>query len=280
MKILHITALFLSSLTFSLHAHAKESIDFPPAVPVVTVESEPLSSPSPLSPGTTTQDSNLEAILAKIDTQSNTIVTLELFSSQACVFCPKADLEMQNLVLSKNLIALSCHVDYFDVKINSLSQAICGSRQSEYEASLRYGPKYTPQMVINGAYNAIGYKKEDIIKALQKALENPIPSLNIQKNPNKNIFTLLLPETKDVKAKLWILNYDKPHILTISEGGNKGREMIYYNIISGAGLLGSWDGTEKKMTFDPKLMDGHKGFALFVQDDASKKILMAYKYEK
>ena len=42
-------------------------------------------------------------------------VVVELFSSQACVFCPRADRLFADLLKQDNVIGLACHVDYFDV---------------------------------------------------------------------------------------------------------------------------------------------------------------------
>ena len=94
-------------------------------------------------------------------------VVLELFSTQACTFCPRADALMADLVDHPSLIALSCHVDYFDVEVGSRALPVCSSRQISYEGAMKHGPKYTPQMVFNGRLNAIGYREHDVAAMLE-----------------------------------------------------------------------------------------------------------------
>ena len=67
-----------------------------PAVPPLAVEQEQLQDLAPKGP-----------------------TVIELFSSQACMFCPKADALLDVLALKDNVIALACHVDYFDLREGS-----------------------------------------------------------------------------------------------------------------------------------------------------------------
>lgn len=286
------------TLFFAPHsAKSAETIDFPPAVPTATVASEPLEPAPAAAPSSdrdtkespppaetqpeeqaTEQKADLLPVLDQIGTLENSFILLELFSSQACTFCPPADTQMAMFSNRKNLISLSCHIDYFDVKTGSLSLPFCSTHQSVYESTLRAGPKFTPQIVVNGQYNAVGYKKNDIKTALETGLKAPLPALDIAPMDEPNLFELTLPAAEKTDAKIWLMVFDKPHTQVVSEGINKGKTMTYYNIVSNAGLLGSWDGTQKSLRFDAKLKGTSKGFAVIVQDSKTGAVLRAGQY--
>lgn len=304
--------LCLTLLLTPYTARAAETIDFPPAVPTADVAAEPLEPtpapkkeevehntqlPQPSSEGSTTstpqpessatqqnpaqepeQKADLLPILDQVEALDNGLILLELFSSQACTFCPPADTQMAMFLNRKNLISLSCHIDYFDVKTGSLALPFCSTRQSIYESSLRAGPKYTPQMVVNGAYNAVGYRQTDIKAALENGLNAPLPALDIAPMDEPNLFELTLPAAEKTDAKIWLMVFDKPRMQVIAEGAHKGKTMTYYNIVSNAGLLGAWDGSAKSLRFDAKLKETSRGFAVIVQDSATGRTLHAGQY--
>lgn len=199
-------------------------------------------------------------------------VIVELFSSQACVFCPKADQLFADLITQDNVIGLACHVDYFDVKKGSLAKEFCTKRQSWYMEKLFAGPNYTPQMVINGAVDVIGYKFDEVVKALQKALYSEILPLEIAESDAKGTYKVTLPIkdlAKPENYKLWLALYDQPHNLTIADGLNRGKKATYYNIVS---ELGSTGNVEEDVFVTPPLKSQHAGFVVILQDMESGKI--------
>lgn len=199
-------------------------------------------------------------------------IVVELFSSQACVFCPDADRLFADLLKQENVIGLACHVDYFDVKDGALSHKFCTERQSWYMEKLAAGPNYTPQMVINGRIDVVGYKFSHVVKGLQKALFSEILPLAIDETKTKGIYKVTLPfdelENPD-DYRLWLALYDKPHEVVIAEGMNKGKKTTYYNIVS---ELGSTGNVNKTVYVNPPLEDIHAGFVVILQDMSSGKI--------
>ena len=211
--------------------------------------------------------------------QDNVFYVLELFTTQACPFCPKADAMMEAYANRPDVIALSCHVDYFDVQQGSLSQPICSSRQMRYEASFKGTPKYTPQMVINGGYDAVGYLPDKITQAFEKAQEHPVRSLEVSPVKETNFYHVILPDYDEGRYHIWLVSYNQPHLLKIQDGANAGRDIVYYNVVSKAEFLGSWDGHSKGFEFEVKLLKQAKGFTVFVQEVETGSILMASKNE-
>lgn len=210
-----------------------------------------------------------------------TPVVVELFSSQACSFCPEADKIMEDIATMDNVIALSCHVDYFDVKIGALSKPFCTDRQTEYVGLFGGGTHYTPQMVVNGYMDVVGYKAEKISAALIKGRADRMAGISIQ-HKAEGVYEAQLPEM-DVgggNVKLWLATIDKPHKLTVASGANKGKRMVYTNIVDTLSEQGSWDGTEKHFAVSPQLTDAQAGFAIIAQDMTSGNIIAAGQFKK
>jgi hypothetical protein len=290
--------LFLFILAFAylpLWAEAQN----PPAVPAPKVEVDILSempsdtsaAPAIETPSVVIDDdakaAQVKKNLANVPTPpekpipeiGEDLTVLELFSTQACTFCPKADALMKQLIKKKNLIALSCHIDYFDVKEGSLSQPICSTRQVAYESSLGSGPKYTPQMVVNGRYDAIGYLVNELDEAFIRAQESKIQPIEVEKRKDK-LFDLVLPDIEVKKYKIWLMVFDNPRTITVADGANRGKDMTYYNVVSKAGFLGNWKGQAKTIKFDAKLDPTSKGFAVLVQDEETNHVAAATQYLK
>ena len=272
-------------LFFPVKSNA-EVIDLPPAVPVDTVEVQSLLPPPQKATKLPKIDKNdISPILPKEKVPEITIpkgdglVVLELFSTQACTFCPKADALMEHFMDRKDIIALSCHVDYFDVEQGSLALPICSTRQVNYEGSLDIGPKYTPQMVFNGRVDAIGYREQEVLRGINQARSAAIIPLSVYKNED-DTFLLSLPSAQTGTYKVWLFVYEPPVDHVIQSGANKGKAMTYYNLISKAGYLGAWDGRAKALKFNPKLADMSKGFVVIVQDNANNHIIAATKFEE
>ncbi len=256
--------------------------DKPPAVPVTEVQAETLAPPPGLAAPDKKQTTTEEKPQGQTTPKTNALVVVELFSSQACVFCPKADALLGELTKTEGVLALSCHVDYFDVKSGSLSHPFCSTRQIAYESTLRAGPKYTPQMVINGRYDAVGYLRKDVMTALKRARKaQPLMEPEIRRDSAGSTYTLMLPEAKsegEASYKIYLLDFDLPHEVKVAEGGNKGKALIYYNVISNVGVLGTWAGEAKTLSFDPKMTEAMAGFAILINDEKSGHIVGAAQY--
>lgn len=229
------------------------------AVPVISVETQPVAI-------------------------GDELVVLELFSSQACVFCPKADQLFAELLKADNVIGLACHVDYFDVHTGSLARPFCTARQNWYMQALGAGPNYTPQVIVNGTTDVVGYKANDVKDAMKKGQQYPPLDIVITKGAADGDFTLAWDAAstlaKSDNAVLWLMMIDKPHDLTIAEGRNKGKQVTYVNIVSDMEDRGAWDKASQNKVIKVTLKEEHAGFAILAQDSKDGKILAAGQYRR
>jgi hypothetical protein len=211
-----------------------------------------------------------------------TPLVIELFSSQACTFCPQADKLFGDLIKQPNVIGLACHVDYFDVHRGALSHPFCTERQTWYEEQLHLGPNYTPQLILQGQIDAIGYKTDVVDAAMKQAQNMPVAPLKIEP-AQAGAFTLTLPADWKVEqgaaTSLWLMLYDKPHDVKVAGGANRGQDVIYYNIVGGMKDSGVWPAGQSAMSVTPGLTAANQGFAALLQNKTTGKILAAGKYE-
>ncbi len=201
-------------------------------------------------------------------------VLLELFTSQGCAFCPPADELMGRMIQQQGIIGLSCHVDYFGVRQNSLGKSFCTRRQSDYNRQIGKGPRYTPQLVVNGQAEVIGYETGKVSAAIMKARAAKTLSIPVTA-AGADAYSFSLP---DVNAgadplSLWMVVYDAPKTMAIMEGNNFGRKMTYYNVVSQLNDLGAWDGKAVARAVRVSFEADNAGIAIFAQNMRTGKII-------
>ncbi len=92
-----------------------------------------------------------------------TPVIVELFTSEACSSCPPADallakLNQQHEVNGAEVLVLGEHVDYFNRTgwTDRFSSPTFSERQNGYAKRFHLPSAYTPQIVIDGSFEAVG----------------------------------------------------------------------------------------------------------------------------
>jgi len=111
-------------------------------------------------------------------------VIIELFTSEGCSTCPPADALIQKLdanqpVEGAQIIVMSEHVNYWDHDgwKDPNSSDLLTARQGDYEASLRQGEPYTPQIIVDGTKEVrIDNPRqiEDVLRAAQTVPKIPM----------------------------------------------------------------------------------------------------------
>ncbi|MGI4871266.1 MAG: DUF1223 domain-containing protein [Janthinobacterium lividum] len=106
-------------------------------------------------------------------------VVVELFTSEGCSSCPAADevlreLESTQPVPGVEVIALGQHVDYWNRLgwADPFSSPQFTSRQRWYATGFTES-NYTPQAVIDGRYELVGSRRQQLIQTLAAAAHAP-----------------------------------------------------------------------------------------------------------
>lgn len=201
-------------------------------------------------------------------------VLVELFSSQNCPACPPADNYMQVLSRSDGVIALSCHVDYFGRTATHLEKKFCTKRQTRYIEQIGRESHFTPQMMINGHINEIGYETEKVSASIVKARSERVKEINIQPKQNGVYEFNLAAQNLSATADLWMAVYAQP-----AQHQSRGITMVYYNTISNLIPLGDWNGAAVNRAVYPLVRPTSAGFAIVAQDKKTGRVLAAGDYK-
>lgn len=214
--------------------------------------------------------------------QEESVVVVELFSSQACMFCPKADDFLIELDKRSDIIALSCHVDYFDMSDNFLSKPFCTQRQNEYVRLLASGTNYTPQMIINGRHDRVGYNFDEVNEAIEVEKTNgEVWLLVIEQDEQSGDFSFQLPDASidQQKHSLTLFVYRDPQSVQVTQGVNKGKKQVYINVARSIDKMTQWDGKEARVIFAVDTRPSDEGLVVLVQSNETGEIVAAGRHK-
>lgn len=165
-------------------------------------------------------------------------VLVELFTSQGCSSCPRADevlKEIKETYKDENVIPLSFHVDYWDYLgwKDTFSQAKFSARQRDYAKRFNNRSIYTPQMVVNGVEEFVGSNRIKAFQAIDKVtLKASIFIDGSYKNNKKKItINYKLPKVNYEKYNLNVALVKNEETVAIKRGENWGKKITYHNIV-------------------------------------------------
>lgn len=175
-------------------------------------------------------------------------VVVELFTSEGCSSCPPADALLAELARRPDLLALSFHVDYWDRLgwKDPFSSRAATARQRDYAALLGSGSVYTPQIVVDGRWQAIGSDHGEVARALAAAGSQPAPVVPV---------TLALADGRvrvglgaaagAAPADVLLVGFDRRHTDRVGGGENEGRTLTHVDVVRGFAVIGRFDGTAR-----------------------------------
>lgn len=195
---------------------------------------------------------------------------IELFTSQGCSSCPPADKILAEYAQSKDVLALSWHVDYWNYLgwKDTFSKADFTNRQRQYGAAFRQRSIYTPEAVVNGRDHVVGSRRNDLVNlidTLAKAGQGVSVPLNVEKSASQ--VRISADNTGDTKSTLWLVYYNKSEKVKIKRGENRGETITYHNIVRDVSMLGMAKNGKVDVTLplDALKMKGHDACALILQ---------------
>jgi len=202
---------------------------------------------------------------------------IELFTSQGCYSCPPAEKLLGEIVENNpDVVALEFHVDYWDSLVygshgshkDPFSDKENTYRQQLYNQANLQGQRgvYTPQMVINGRYAAVGSKGSTVRKGID-VLDRPFVDLSVAHDPASDTDageTGLRIALGDVHAHvpdtahLWIAVFDIEKTTIITTGENHDKTLTSHHIVRQFNQLTPDDGFAKLVSADNTLELNHQ----------------------
>jgi hypothetical protein len=168
-------------------------------------------------------------------------IVVELFTSEGCSSCPPADALLAELATRPGILALSFHVDYWDGLgwKDPFSSREATRRQESYKTLLDLATVYTPQIVVDGRWEAVGSDRDAVERALDLARRDrsDIPvALAVDRN---NAQIKLSAAGDSVPASVLLIGFDRRHVDKVKGGENGGRTLAHADVVRGVAELGS-----------------------------------------
>ncbi len=171
------------------------------------------------------------------------LTVIELFTSQGCSSCPPADKFLGELAQRHDLLALSVHVDYWDYigwkDVFASPKNTMRQRRYAQKLGLRY--VYTPQMVIQGAFDSTGSDRAKVLKKITEAKKLDRLAVTISRAGDGVRITIPGGDLRE-KAAVWLAVFDNRHDTEIKRGENSGQILRYHNVVRGMTQIGAWSG--------------------------------------
>jgi len=198
---------------------------------------------------------------------------LELFTSQGCSSCPAADKLLGDLASDPTLIALSDPIDYWDYLgwKDTLASPAHSARQRAYARMRGDRQVYTPQTVINGVVHALGSDQAAIDRAIastdQKSGVMSLPVLLSMDGAGLSV-KVDSAENEHAAGEVWLCPIEKAVVVSIGRGENRGRTVIYHNVVRNWLKLGDWTGAASTWNVPMSQIksDGIDAAAVMVQE--------------
>src|SRR6266404_2390886 len=189
------------------------------------------------------------ALLAMaMSARAETRAVLELFTSQGCPYCPDADWIFGKLAADPSLVTLTMPVDIWDYHgwKDTLAKPRHSARQKAYAQIRGDRGIYTPQIVVNGAEQALGNERDEIdqaIAATRRKGEMLSVPVELEPGPDNLKLTVLDGNAGHAKGEVWLFALTKSVPVIIGRGENRGRTVTYHNVVRRWLKLGEWTGT-------------------------------------
>ena len=203
-------------------------------------------------------------------------VVVELFTSQGCGACTRANALVADLAERPDVLALTFPVDYWDYLgwKDTFARPEFSARQRAYMKAAGQREVYTPQVVVDGSPQADRSAADQapaLIKSAAKA-HTPAPAMRLHHR------TVEIGAGAALRggAEVWLVRYAaQPQETPVKDGENRGVTVVYSNVAVALERLGAWNGRARAYAL-PKaepFKDDDPKTAILLQARSSGRIL-------
>lgn len=198
---------------------------------------------------------------------------IELFTSQGCSSCPKADKVLGQLAQNPDILAVSLPIDYWDYIgwRDTLASPNFTARQKAYAAASGREQVYTPEVIVDGLTDAVGGDAAAIQKAARETLgTNGVMAVPLDVTVNGATIEVSIgeaPPGAPTHAGVYLLALERTKSVQVERGENAGSTLTYANVVRAIIKIGEWDGHKLNLSADEALahVDGADSFGVVLQ---------------
>jgi hypothetical protein len=176
-------------------------------------------------------------------------VVLELYTSQGCVQCPRANRLVGMFSREPGVLALTFPVGIWDYLgwRDTLARPAYSDRQQAYSNTLHVRGRFTPQLVFNGMRQTSASDWDNARAALNQSRRDPrpdgAPEVGITHLRNDRIRVSIGANARGEGADIWLIAFDPgPVIAVVGSGVNINRSVSHYNLVDQIWRIGAWTG--------------------------------------
>lgn len=207
-------------------------------------------------------------------------VLIELFTSQGCTSCPPADKVAAKIAPNPGLVVVSRPVTYWD----RLGWKDTLAKESNTGLQLAYARRglegrngvYTPQMVVNGRFGAIGSRELDVRRGVAHNSGTGNAAIRVNHLGAQGVGVGLGGDTAK-PAELVLVGVTRNVEVGIGGGENSGRSVTYTNVLRDETVIASWSGGKASHVIAPAQMKvkGADAYALVLREPGGGAVLAA-----
>jgi hypothetical protein len=171
-------------------------------------------------------------------------LVVELFTAQGCSSCPPADAFLGQLSERADVVALGFHVDYWDKSgwRDRFSLLQSTERQHVYAKNLHHATVFTPEIVVDGRFDAIGSDATKVTAALAAQRTGVPLSVSLRES---DLLVDVGAHADAPRCDVLLVAYLRHAVSAIGRGENAGRTLEEFNIVRQIRPLGAWKGEAK-----------------------------------
>jgi len=177
-------------------------------------------------------------------------MVVELFTSQGCTQCPRANRLLGMFSREDNVLALTFPVGIWDYLgwHDTFAQPEFADRQRVYSRAMHVRGRFTPQLIFNGArqISASDWDQARATYDAQHAEGWPAtaPSVSISRLRNNRVRVTVGAKANAPAADVWLIAFDPgPLTVVITGGVNRNRSVAHYNLVRRIERLDGYTGT-------------------------------------
>lgn len=176
-------------------------------------------------------------------------VVVELFTAQGCTACPQANVLLQEVARRRGVVALTYPVDIWDYLgwPDPGARPEFTARQRAYTTRLKLREMYTPQVVVNGRREGVGFDRAKLNALIAATPRGRGPAVRF-----RSAASVQVAAGRGAPADVWLVRFDPAErTVKVARGENRGRTLVQQNLVRQLVRLGGWSGRARRFALPP-----------------------------